>query len=459
MKIDELRRRLTAADQQHVLAFWDELSESRRAALAETLAQIDFEQLARLVADNQAGPNWKELARRAESPPAVRLDGSGSPVDARTATQMGAEALASGEVAALLVAGGQGTRLGYDHPKGLFPLGPVSGRSLFALLIDKLSAAAERNKATIPLYIMTSPATHDETAEFFAAHDNLGLSQRDLRLFCQGTMPAVDAATGKLLMARKSELALSPDGHGGVVAALARSGMLDEMCERGVRRVFYFQVDNPLVPMCDPAILGYHLAARSEMSTLVISKNDPLERVGNVVSIDRRVQIIEYSDLPKQDALRRDADGGLTLWAGNTAVHVIDVDFLSRCADQADALPFHRANKSVSYLDANGRLIEPDEKNAIKFERFVFDLLPLAESSLVVEVDRRTAFAPVKEADDVDKVRQQMIDLDRARVRAAGGDVADGIDVEIHPRLAADPEALRSQLPPDGRVTAPRYFC
>ena len=211
----------------------------------------------------------------------------------------GAEALAAGKVAALLVAGGQGTRLGFDHPKGLYRIGPVSQASLFQILMEKMLAAGRRYGVSIPLYLMTSPATHAETLEYLAANGRFGLPEQDLHVFCQGTMPAVDAESGRLLLESPGSLALSPDGHGGMLAALARSGGLDDLAARGIEQLFYFQVDNPLAPVCDAAFLGYHLLAGSELSTLVVAKEFPTERVGNVASVDGRLRIIEYSDLPR----------------------------------------------------------------------------------------------------------------------------------------------------------------
>ncbi len=281
-------------------------------------------------------------------------------------------------------------------------------------------------------------------------------------------MPAVDAQTGKVLLAAKGEIAASPDGHGGMLAALAASGGLADARRRGLQQLFYLQVDNPLVELCDPEFLGYHLLAGSELSTLVVAKRSLRDKVGNVVALDGRLRIIEYSDLnPLDDAVleRRMPDGGPVFWAGSTAVHAIDLAFLERMAGSAGALPFHLAHKAVPHVDPQtGRRVEPAKPNALKFERFIFDLLPAAERAIVVEVDWQRSFAPVKNApgdasDTPESVRGQMIALHREWLTAAGARVAAGVPVEICPLFAQDAVELAGRVAPGLAVTSERYFC
>ena len=248
-----------------------------------------------------------------------------------------------------------------------------------------------------------------------------------------------------------------------MLAALAGSGCLADAQRRGISTFFYGQIDNPLTQVCDELLLGSHVLARSEMTTQVVRKRLPLERVGNVVSVDGRVQMIEYSDLPEEFARQTNADGSLKLWAGNLAVHVLDVDFLARCAANADALLFHSAKKKVPCLDASGNLVEPDKPNAVRFERFIFDLLPLAERALVVEVDPAEAFAPVKNSDDeaTDNprtARAAMIALHRRWLREAGVKIGDDTAVEINPLWAAGPEEVRRRMQPGTVIDRPTYF-
>jgi UDP-N-acetylglucosamine/UDP-N-acetylgalactosamine diphosphorylase len=403
------------------------------------------------------------LAARAASPPSYRLGDPSNSIAPEVARKRGAETLQAGHVAAMLVAGGQGTRLGFEHPKGMFPIGPVSGKTLFQIHFEKVLATSLRYGVRIPLYVMTSPETHEETVAFFAEHGRFGFPADDLHIFCQGTMPAVDARTGKVLLADRHRVALSPDGHGGMLAAFHRSEAMADSLRRGIRHLFYFQVDNPIVQVCDPEFLGYHLLCDSEFTTQVVRKREPLEKVGNVVEVDGRLQVIEYSDLPDDVAGRRAADGSLEIWAGSIAVHAMAISFLERMGQTAAGLPFHRANKKVAYLEERGNMVHPDQPNAIKFERFVFDLMPLAERAIIVEVDPARHFAPLKNAsgqphDTPESVKAQMATLHREWLRSAGFQVADNVPVEISPQFALDGEELGTRILARKPVTEPTYF-
>ncbi len=456
-----LLRAVAPWGQEHLLQFWDELDSASRATLAADIGSVDFELLSRLIRKPEAARDRATAALSAQGPPALRLSDAAN--RAADAVRCGAAALAAGEVGVVLVAGGQGTRLGFEAPKGTYAIGPVSRASLFQILLEKVAARARRHGAPIPLYVMTSPATHAPTAEFLGQHAWFGMDEADVKLFCQGTMPAADATTGRVLLAEKGRLQLSPDGHGGLLAALVASGSLDDMRRRGVRHLFYMQVDNPLVQAADAEFIGHHLLAGSELSTQVVAKRTPTDRVGNVVSIDGRVEMIEYSDLPDEVAHRRQPDGSLSLWAGNIAVHVFDVAFLVRMARQADSLPFHVARKTVPYVDASGTLVDPTAPNAIKFERFIFDLLPAAKCPLVVEVDEGACFAPLKNAEGQQRdspwdVRSRLMALHRRWLREVGATVPDDVLVEISPLFALDAEELATKVPPRTSVTAPCYL-
>lgn len=455
--------KLRPVGQEHLLRYWDDLPLDERSVLVAEIMAVDFNQIARLVQNDRAGVDWKELAGRAEPPPAIRLDGAGSEHSFDEARARGEEALRAGELAVVLVAGGQGTRLGFDHPKGMYPIGPVSQHSLFQILLEKVLATSRRYRLPIPLCVMTSPATHDETVEFLQAHGHFGLPAGDVRVFCQGTMPAIDLQTGKLLLAERGRLALSPDGHGGLLRAMAPAGILGELAERGVQQLFYMQVDNPLVIVCDPVFVGHHLLAGSEMSTQVVAKRDPLDRVGNFVSVDSRARIIEYSDLPDDAARRKNDDESLALWAGNIAVHVLDLAFLQHMAAAPDSLPFHRAKKKVPYINENGKLIEPERENAFKFERFIFDLLPSARNAIAVEVDEAECFAPLKNGpgaakDSPEIVKQRMVALHRSWLLQAGAEIASDATVEISPLFALDAEEVARRIQPGTSVAAEAFF-
>jgi len=459
----ELMTLLEPFEQTHLLAAWGKLSDEERSRLASQIRGLDLPLIARLFRDRNLPIDIRKLVERATSPRGVRLGADGGGVSTAESRQIGEDVLNRGEVAALLVAGGQGTRLGFPHPKGMFPIGPISGHSLFQIHVEKVLARSKKSGRRIPLAIMTSPATHQETVKFFREHSQFGLREDDLYVFCQGTMPSVDARTGRVLLASPGELALSPDGHGGMLAAIVRSGTLERLASRGIKYLFYFQVDNPLVDILSPLAIGYHVSLGSEMSTEVVAKETPFDRVGNVIEVDGRLYVVEYSDLPDDLAQKRSSDGGLLLWAGSIGVHIINVDFLFRMHQQSDALPYHLAYKKVPYYDPTRGVVKPEEPNAIKFERFIFDLIPHAKNSIVIEVNAAEHFAPLKNAsgaerDTPEHVRSQMIALHRSWLEQNGVSVQDGVPVEISPLFAVEPNDLKGRFPIGSKVTEPTFF-
>jgi UDP-N-acetylglucosamine/UDP-N-acetylgalactosamine diphosphorylase len=458
-----LMRLLEPLGQAHLLRFWSELSADRRQRLAQQIQAIDWETFATLTAAETGQQDWEQLAAQVAPPQALSLLEQAEPQRMRAAVAAGEEALARGQVGFILVAGGQGSRLGFEHPKGMFPIGPVSGRSLFQILLEHARARSLRAGAALPVFIMTSPQTDQETRQFLAANDWFGYPPADIRIFCQGVIPAVDRQTRQILLAEKDELFANPDGHGGCLAALARAGLLEEMRQRGIEQLFYGQVDNPLLQVCQPALLGHHLLSGSEVTTQVVRKLDPGQKVGNVVRWQGRTQIIEYSDIPASLASQRNAGGDLRFWAGSIAVHVFAREFLERCAAQAETLPFHRALKKVTSLDDQGRKLQPDEPNAIKFERFIFDLLPHAREAIVVEVDPALGFAAVKNAppaaaETPEWVQAAISRLHRHWLRQAGAEVADNLPVEISPFVALDGSDLLGRIRPGTKFTEPVWL-
>ena len=458
----ELEQQLETHGQQHVLQCWDQLNETEQAELTESIAKIDFQQLDGLFNKSFSESSWADLAARASVPPAKTLADFAEGESYDQARAKGQEVLKGGKVAMVIVAGGQGSRLGFDHPKGMYPIGPISDRTLFQIFFENVKARGAEFGSTIPLYIMTSPPTHVETVEFLTANNWFGIPQSDVRVFCQGTMPAVDE-NGKLLLESKGKIFQSPDGHGGTLKALEVNGCIEDMNTRGIEHLFYAQIDNPLVQVCHPALIGYHVLAKSEMTTQVVRKIEPLQKVGNVVEVDGVVQIIEYSDLPEEHAKLTNDDGSLKLWAGNIAVHIFSVDFLNRSLADADSLPFHRAHKKVPFIGADGKLVKPDAPNAFKFEKFIFDLLPLAKNAIVCEVDPAEGFCAVKNAppapsETPQHVKDAIVALHRSWLEAAGAKVADGIKVEISPMFATDRETLAEKIEAGTVVDSDRFF-
>ncbi|MFN0132777.1 MAG: UTP--glucose-1-phosphate uridylyltransferase [Phycisphaerales bacterium] len=461
-----LRHRLAALDQLHVLAFHDQIDAASQRKLVTQLESLDLERVPALVERYVKSKPVEEVGGVVE--PATyypRSTKKSRPWDRATYRAAGEKLLREGKVAAFTVAGGQGSRLGYEGPKGCYPGGAVTGRPLFGIFADGLVAASRRHGKPIPWYIMTSPLNHDATIESFEANGFFGLARENVMFFPQGTLPSFDIATGKLLLAAKDEVATNPDGHGGSLRALFASGAIDDMRIRGVTQISYFQVDNPLVRVVDPTFLGLHTLApdsSAEMSSKMVPKARWDEAVGVFCSVGGKVRVIEYSDLakiPGELAKQTNADGSLRFNAGSIAVHAISVEFVSRLnTDTSFDLPYHRAEKKVAHVDvASGRAVQPEKANAVKLERFVFDALALARKSIVVEADRIEEFAPIKNATGVDSVESsRRIQTERAArwmegIGFAVPKKADGTPdctLEISPLTALEADDLRgTKLP------------
>lgn len=469
----ELVERLAQHGQEHLLQGWETLDPSQRARLESELRGLDLPLIDELVRSLVHGPAEADFDPSRVRPVEVRRlpRTDGERARRRRATERGEEMLRAGEVGVILVAGGQGTRLGFDGPKGTYPIGPVSGASLFQIHAEKIVALGRRSGRPIPLYVMTSPENHEATCRFFREHDNFGLDH--VRLFPQGTMPAVDRGSGRVLRSNWDRLALSPDGHGGTLRALAARGRsgepscLDELRDRGIRTLFYFQVDNPMVRIAEPTFLGYHRQAEADVSFKVVEKIEPEERVGVVVEVDGIPRVIEYSDLPPSLAEPREPDGSLSLWAGSIAIHVFEREFIERVVTGGAHLPYHRAFKKVPFLGADGSIVAPDEPNGVKFETFIFDTLPMARRYAIVETDRTIEFEPLKNASGADSpetVRQRMTNLFGGWLEAAGVKVPrrpDGgipFSLEISPLYALDAAELKARVAPDLVVDGPLHL-
>ena len=430
---------LQRADQQHLLAFWDRLDEPAQQAFAAQLEAVDWhviEEMQRLAAGGSHSRDLSVDLSAAVTPPCLRLGdpkNSIQPIDAR---HRGAEALGAGSVGAILVAGGQGTRLGCHGPKGLSRVGPLTQAPLFEILLGKLVAVRRRYGRDVPLAIMTSSATDADTRRFLAEHAWCGLDPERVFIFRQHDLPAIDATTGRLLLDAPGHLAVAPDGHGGMLVALAETGGLDWFGNQGAEHIVSFQIDNPLAMPLAAEFLGYHLLSNADFSTQVVRKQAPGERVGIVVSCDGRHCVVEYSDLPETLAAERLPDGLLRFHAGSIAVHAFAKSFLDAAAARHDSLPLHLAFKAVPYLDGQGNRIVPTSPNAIKFERFIFDLMPLAQRVCVVEIEASEGFAPLKTppgsaSDAIEHVQAALVAHARRLLAKAGVAVAEGVDVEL----------------------------
>ena len=458
---EQAKSQLERHGQAHLLAHWGRLTEAQRSSLLEDISQLNFAALDTLVASQVVAeqpfvlPSGIEPAPFYPAQPGIDLVGRYA-----DAVKRGVSLIRQNKVAAFTVAGGQGTRLGFDGPKGAFRISPVRNKPLFQLFAEYIRGTNQRYGADLRWYIMTSPQNDVATRSYFEENRHFGLSPERVRFFQQGVMPAF-GRDGKILLDQPERIAFSPDGHGGSLLALRRSGALDEMAVAGIDHISYFQVDNPLVKPIDPLFIGLHELMKSEMSSKTIPKADDLERVGNFVVADGRLMVIEYSDLPETLAHQVDEQGRRRFDAGSIAIHVLSRSFVERLtADEASfALPWHRAVKKVPQIGPDGCRVEPSEPNAVKLEAFIFDAIPLARNPLVLQTVRAEEFSPVKNATGVDSAETSRRDMNRRTARwldAAGFNVPwrgdgepDGV-FEISPLLALDAGHLREVM-----LTAP----
>lgn len=430
----DLTGRLTSAGQAHLLAHAETLAGGAREAFVAQLASVDWARAAAAFA-SEAPPLPPDLRppealtwrRRCNEPGlAARLARDGDAL------------LAAGRVATLLLAGGQGTRLGYPGPKGTFVLGPDPDRSLYAILLERVAATARRAGRPVPVVVLVSGDTEEATRAHFEERACFGLPRDAVWFVRQGELPALDDA-GRALLAAPGRLALAPDGHGGLVEALVRSGVLDRLAERGVDVLTTFQVDNALGRPLDPVFLGWLVDRHAVAAGKAVRKKTPDEKVGVFGrGLDGRVRIVEYSELP--------ADGAPDLVLGSIAVHAFSVPWLRRLvATEGFTLPWHRARKKVACLGTDGVVATPSAPNAWKLEQFLFDLLPMAPRTAVVEVDRAREFAPVKNAEGEDSpaTARALVAAEVARWhREAGRPVPDPVP-SLRPLVADGPDDLR----------------
>lgn len=465
--IATVRQHLAAFQQEHLLQFASELEKAQLQALLEQIAKIDFEKLAAL--HEQSKVPAIKLRPEAITP----IEVLGLPKSAEDhqrderAYEAGLEALRQGRVAAILVAGGQGSRLGFEHPKGMFPIGPVQGTSLFQIHAEKILYWSLKSGRPIPWFIMTSPDNRTETETFFRENNYFGLEGEHVYFFEQGTMPAVDAQTGKVLLSEKGKVFTSPNGHGGTLKAMRDCGVLDKMKEYGADIVYYFQVDNAHLKILDPVFLGHHVLTKAELTTKVIRKEHAKEKVGLIVQYEGKPTTIEYSDLPEEVGSKVDANGELLFWAGSIAIHAFDRAFLERLTATDLGLPFHFANKKVPYIDPLGQLVEPEAANAIKFEMFIFDAMPQAQTVTVVETDRAEEYEPVKNASgehSPEVVREAMVRRAAQWLEHAGVEVPRDesgkpkYPLEISPLAGVTAEEFSERLLRRDPIAGPTYY-
>ena len=458
-RIETTRKKLMVHNQEQLLQFVNQLDDTRQRQLLADIDSLDMAMLDELIEPYVLQTPKFELPEEILPPPVYPIEPTPDLIDKyEQARQLGRNLIGRGKVAAFVVAGGMGTRLGFDGPKGCYPSTPITKKVLFQVFAEKIQAAQNRYGGIIPWYIMTSQANHQTTKQAFADNDYYGLKPDNVILFQQGMMPSFDHQ-GKILLSEKHRLALSPDGHGGSLLALHKSGALADMKKRGVEYISYWQVDNPHVHVIDPLFIGLHALDEAEMSSKAVIKCDPLERVGNFTLVHDRVTVIEYSDLPDTLARKQNPDGSYMFELGSIAIHLLSRSFVERINADGFSLPWHRADKKVPYVDESGTRIEPKKKNGVKLETFIFDALPLAEKSIILTIDRVEEFAPIKNATGVDSAESSRdLQIERAArwLESVGifvprkPDGAVDAVLEISPRFALDQNEViekKNQIP------------
>jgi len=391
MTFEQAKQILEKNGQGHILKFWVVLDAGERAQLLDQIAGLDFANIARMLA----------VLKAKAAPVAPAVEPTAAEVvelteETRAAAYAAGEAeIRAGKVAVLVVAGGQGSRLGYDGPKGAYSIGPVTGRSLFYFHARKIVALCRRYGVRIPFYIMTSDANDAATRAHFEDHNYFGLDRNDVTFFVQGMWPALDSK-GRVMLDQPGHIFMSPDGHGGTLTALAKNGCLADMERRGISSVFYFQVDNPLVEIADPAFIGLHAMRKADISLKLCAKREPKEGLGVVVERAGHAEMVEYTELTDEQANRRTPDGELYFKYGSVAIHVFSFEFMK--AEASRPMPLHVAHKKIPVCADDSTVVKPEKNNGCKFEKFIFDVLPDARTVVNLAFDRAEEFSPVKNA-------------------------------------------------------------
>lgn len=470
LSFDSIRSRYEAAGQGHLLKFWSKLSQEERASLLAQLENLDIERVNRIykkaISSEAAAADVTAQADAIEPLPKGASDSVGDAVKDLEWRRIGLEAVSRGQVGVLLMAGGQGTRLGSSAPKGCYDIGLPSHKTLFQYQAERIArlqtvAETEFNKpadsVVIPWYVMTSGPTRRDTEAFFTQHSYFGLKPENVIFFEQGTLPCL-TMEGKVILDSPSHVAVAPDGNGGLYAATRAPlspadkshTVLSDLCKRKVLYVHAYCVDNCLVRVADPVFLGYSIAKQADCAAKVVPKASPTESVGVVAHRGNKPGVVEYSEITKEQAEKRDENGELAFRAGNIANHFYTTQYLNSVETFEEELAFHIARKKIPHVNMEtGEIVKPSKVNGMKLEMFVFDVFPYTERFTVLEVERREDFSPLKNApgtgsDDPETSRRDLLSQHRRFLEKAGATVQDGVEIEISPLVSYAGEGLET---------------
>lgn len=395
MTYEEAKNYLSKFGQEHILKCYDELSPAEQASLLAQIDLIDLSVLENLDNDN----NISSKRGKFEPLGAATIDDIAA--NSESYEKTGLEALRAGKVAAVLLAGGQGTRLGFDKPKGMFNIGVSRELYIFECLISNLMDVVKQTGTWIPLYIMTSEKNHDDTVEFFEKMGYFGYNSEFVRFFIQDMAPSVDF-NGKIYMEDKGRISMSPNGNGGWFSSLLRAGLMEDIKEKGVEWLNVFAVDNVLQRIADPLFIGAVIESGMQSGSKVVSKADPDERVGVLCLEDGMPSIVEYYEMTDEMRTLRDENGDLSYRFGVILNYLFKVEKLLEISGKK--LPVHIVDKKIPYMNEKGEMISPEKPNGHKFETLVLDMVHMQDSCLAYEVVRNREFAPVKNSSGVDSV-------------------------------------------------------
>jgi UDP-N-acetylglucosamine/UDP-N-acetylgalactosamine diphosphorylase len=392
---DEALEKLKPIGQEHLLKYWDKLNPSEQESLCTQIDELDIQALIKkeVLADKAI-----DSVQKIESVRDYAVAGNKQNAD------LGRELIEQGNVGCLIVAGGQGTRLRYDGPKGMFPVSVFKHKTLFQIFAEKVAAASKQCGCLLPLAIMTSPLNHAESLSFFEDNHFFGLKPEQIYFFVQGTLPFLDV-NGNLFLEEPGLIAQGPDGNGSSLKRFVEVGIWKKWQKLGVKYLNYVLIDNPLADPFDAELVGYHRSKGSEATIKSTFRRDTNEKVGLLVLIDGKIHVAEYSELAETERVGVDSLGTLRHQCANLSLFCFDMEFVQKMSGESyKRMPWHTAFKAVKYLDKEGVTRFSNQPIAWKFEKYIFDVLPFSDKVRTLVYPRERCFSPLKNYSGEDSI-------------------------------------------------------